>query len=175
VLVDRSPRHGPNRLLNYLEIHETVIRRFENDGRVVEDGLEFMSAANGQYMFDGHIILRDRQLEVTVTKVLETVDATDLSNPTVQTIAYSYNVSIIGHGNVFRYCSPHDENDDHIDHHKQHHRHQYDPFGADRFKNQVTLITNGDWPTLGQVIQEADDWYLTHLDRLAGLGRPAED
>ncbi len=132
--MDRSASHGPNRLLSYLEIHNTVTRRFVDGGLVEDDGLEFVSGANGQYVFDGYVILRDRRLKITVAKVLETVDASDPRNPMVQTIAYSYNVSIIGHGNVFRYCSPHDVNDDPIDHHKQHHRHEYDPFGPDRHK-----------------------------------------
>lgn len=151
------------------------MRRFVDDGLVEEDGLEFLSGAHGQYVFDGHVILRDGRLKVTVAKVLESTDDGDSANPMVQTIAYSYNVSIIGHGNVFRYCSPHDENDDTIDHHKQHHRHQYDPFGPDRFKNQVTLIEDGNWPTLGQVVQEADQWYLANLEQVARLGRAFEE
>lgn len=164
--MDRSARHGPNRLLDYLTTHETVVRRFEDDGLVEEDGLEFVPAAEGRYLFQGYILLRDRRLKVTVTKLLETVGSGNPDDPMVQTVAYSYNVSIIGHGNVFRYCSPHDENDDPIDHHRQHHRHQYDPLGSDRLRSTVSLITDGDWPTLGQVVQEADAWYLENIQRL---------
>lgn len=76
--MDRSARHGPNRLLDYLTTHETVIRRFENSGMVEEDGLDFIPAADGRYVFSGYVLLRDRRLKVTVAKVLETVDA---SNP----------------------------------------------------------------------------------------------
>jgi hypothetical protein len=165
--VDRSPRHGPNRLLSYQEIHETVIGQFLYSGVVEEDRLEWLPGADGVFLLEGELLLRERRIKVTVTKLLEVVDGHVPSNPLIQTSAYSYNVSIVGHGNIFRYCSPHDIGG--AEHHFQHHRHQYAPFSADVDTPTVGLIEDGDWPTLGEVIQEAEEWYWENLNDLDAL------
>ena len=168
-MVDRSVQHGPNRLQNYLQIHETVMGQLLYTGAVEEDGLDFLPGADGRFYFAGEVLLREKRLKLTVAKALEVVDAAEPANPVVQTISYSYNVSICGHGNVFRYCAPHD--DDAMEHHLQHHRHQYDPFGPEPDRYTVVLITDGNWPTMDEVIREADAWYWDHLDRLVNLPR----
>lgn len=169
-MVDRSPRHGPNRLQSYLQIHETVIGRFTYAGLIEDDGLDLFPGAEGRFYFDGELLLRERRLKLRVAKVLEVVDAADPEDPLVQTISYSCNVSVVGFSNVLRYCSPHD--DDVAEHHLQHHLHQYDPFGPTPDRYSVTLITDGDWPSLGDVIQEADAWYWANLDAF-GAASPA--
>jgi hypothetical protein len=167
--VDRSVRHGPNRLQNYLQIHETVMGQLLYTGLVDEDGLDFLPGADGRFYFAGEVLLRDRRLKLTVVKALEVVEATDPANPLVQTLSYSYNVSICGLGNVFRYCAPHD--DDAMEHHLQHHRHAYDPFGPEPHRYTVRLITDGDWPKMDEVIREADAWYWENLESLESLLR----
>lgn len=165
--MDRAARHGPNRLQGYLRVHETVIGHLRYTGAIENDGLDFLAGADGSFFFDGELLLRDGVMKLTVAKRLEIVDGTEPADAVVQTASYSYNVSIVGFGNVFRYCSPHE--DDGPVHHHQHHRHQYDPFGARPDDYHVTLITDGDWPTLGDVVQEADTWYWQHKDAVEGL------
>ena len=133
-------------------------------GFVDEDRVTYGFGANGLFFFNGEIFLRARTLRVDVSKSLEVGEGAD---PLVQTINYSYNVSIAGRRNVFRYCSPHDP--DGTDHHVQHHRHQYDPFGPDPSRETIRLITDGDWPVLGQVIEEAESWYWDNHDHLEAL------
>jgi len=61
------------------------------------------------------------------------------------------------------------EPEDASKHHQQHHRHQYDPFGPTPDVYNVRLITNGDWPVLSEVIQEADGWYWDNVETLGAL------
>lgn len=136
-------------------------------GIVEEDGVAFEPGADGHFYFAGEILLRSGKLKLTVAKALEIVDATDPGDPWVQTTSYSYNVSIVGFGNIFRYCSPHDG--DGPEHHQQHHRHQYDPFSSTPEVYNVRLITDGDWPVLSEVIQEADGWYWDNVENLEAL------
>ena len=165
--MDRSKRHGPNRLGNYLQIHQTVLEHKKVLGAVDEDSyLEEDDSHSGRFLFDGELYLRERALKLTVTKALKFLDEHP-ADPLVQTEWYSYNVSIVGHGNVFRYCSPHE--DDGAPHHEHHHRHQYDPFGPNSRDNEVTIIDGGDWPLLSEVIEEADEWFLANRDRVLAL------
>lgn len=160
--MERSKRHGPNRLQRYLEIHTTVMAKMLYSGLVVEDGLELPNGADGELVIVGDLLLRDRVLKVTVVKSLQVLEETDPSNPDVQTSSYSYNVSLVGHGNVFRYCSPHS------DHNEYHHRHQYDPFGSHPEANTVTDCGD-DWPTLSEVIEEAEEWYWANKGDIEAL------
>lgn len=165
--MERSKRHGPNRLQNYLRVHGNVMGQMIYNGEVDEDALELPNGASGELLIDGEIWLRDRVLKVTVTKTLEVLDDSEPGNPVVQTSSYSYNVSIVGHGNLFRYCSPHEDGMG-IPHHAHHHRHQYDPFGPNPDHSEVE-IRGEDWPTLQEVIVEADEWYLKNQDNLRVL------
>ncbi len=76
----------------------------------------------------------------------------------VQTFAYSYNVSVTGFGNVYRYDSPHN-------HRPCHHRHAYQWRVPDD-PGTLTEITGNAWPTLGEVIGETEQWYWQHYDEL---------
>lgn len=134
-------------------------------GAVSEDALMAEPGGDGKFYFDGVLYLRAHALNLTVFKILEMLD--DSQDPCVQTIRYSYNVSIVGHGNVFRYCSPHD--DDTEPHHRYHHRHEYDPFGSAPQRYTVAWPHHPDWPLLGEVIDEADRWYWDNRDALDAL------
>ena len=165
--MNRPKRHGPNRLGNYLGIHETVLGQLTYQGLVSEDRLKLDPGADGQLTLEGELLLRDGCLRLEVTKVLEIVEQTeDAGDTVVQTAKYSYNLSVPGLGNVFRYDSPHDDGAD-IHHHQYHHRHEYFPFSGDTDHNVVKCDYEGDWPLLGEVIQEADDWYWLHSEELA--------
>jgi len=163
--VNRSPRHGPNRLNSYLNIHVATMGQLIYTGAVEVDEIDLPNGADGELFISGRAILRDRKLRVDVLKALEITDASNPRDPLVQTISYSYDVVLQGRSNVFRYCSPHGE-DHEIEHHRHHHRHQFDPFGPSPDEYTVAIDYAGDWPTLGQVIQEADTWYWENVHRL---------
>lgn len=166
-------KHGPNRLSSYIEIHDTVMRSLFDEGCVESESLEFTSGADGWIILDGEIVLRGRLLKVKVTKGLEVRD-NGQDDPMVQTRYYSYNVSIVGGSNVFRYCSPH--KDPGPEHHDVHHRHQYDPFGPNPYQNTVSTVEEDTWPLLSEVIREADEWYWANQEEInAMFGQPFVD
>lgn len=107
-------------------------------------------------------------------KNLEFTDA-DPTDPHVQTVEYSYNVSVYNRGNVFRYDNQHADrlHDDHSD---EHHKHIFDWETG----GQLSIIWIGadKWPTLGDVVQEARDWHSDHFDELPNRNgfppRPSE-
>lgn len=167
LVVSVANRHGPIRLNKYIEIHETIMDRFCAEGVVESQTLEFVPGADGHLTLEGCIHLVGKVLRIDVAKSLE-VTSNASGEVLVQTRAYSYNVLISGVGNVFRYCSPH-ENDPGPVHHDHHHRHQYDPFGSDPKSNEATPRYDGDWPLLGEVIREAVDWYWENKDHIEAL------
>lgn len=148
-----SASHGPIRLSSYLEIHTTVINRFVAQGFVVEDGLEIDDLGNGSIYISG-LIRCAGGVTITVDKYLSIIDPGPPAF--VQTVDYSYNASLDGVGNIFRYCSPHP------DHNTFHHRHTYDVFSGDQFGN----VSESGWPTLGEVIEELRCWTSDHHGNL---------
>ena len=94
--MDRSERHKPNRLLNYLQVHETVLGSFLYREVVSEDALEFFAADEGQFFFVGHLLLRAGRLKLTVAKRLEIVsDTDDPGDPEVQTVSSTTSASSV--------------------------------------------------------------------------------
>ena len=91
--------------------------------------------------------------------VLKTLRILSGSGPTarVQTDSYSYNASLRGIGNVFRYDSPHP-------HYPHHHVHRYDVLNGDTRGTVTAIEEEENRPTLGQVIDELRDWYYDHFD-----------
>ena len=135
---------------------------------VEDDGLAFEAiectgciALRGEIRCQGGIV-------ISVEKRLA-VDANDETDRTalVQTVEYSCNVRLQGVGNVVRYDSAHP------DHNADHHVHRYDIFRADR-EGTTTMHGEAEWPTLGEVIAEARDWYWEHHDEVAKLRRDEE-
>ncbi len=149
-----SAKHGRNRLSNYVEIHATVMSRFVDENFVLVDGLAIDPLGNGQIWIHGHIKCAGG-VEITVDKYLAIVD--EGPPVSVQTVDYSYNASVSGLGNIFRYDSPHE------DHNDFHHRHAYDVFAGD-VVGTVTKLT--EWPTLGEVIEELRAWTSANADKL---------
>ncbi len=114
-------KHGPNRLLAYIEIHETVLAKLRRGGFVESDNLELLPLPGDVLHMEGEVRCAGG-LVITVDKYLRIVDGAGTADPTVQTYSYAYNVSLAGRGNVFRYDNAHD----HAGHRDRHHRHQYD-------------------------------------------------
>lgn len=170
----RPSRHGPNRFNSYQQIHETVINQFQSQGFVGSDNLEFSrsfypegSVLSGEIACLGEIL-------ITVGKFLEAVD--DLGNdPCVQTLWYSYNVSVQGHGNLLRYDNQH-PGYRYPGHGDEHHKHRFDWRLDQELPGSPFWIGVHNWPLLGEVIQEVQDWYwqnradLPNPDKYASLG-----
>jgi hypothetical protein len=149
-------RHGANALKNYVETHETVMEQFRREGFVESDTIDLVSAGNGLFHMEGEIRCLGG-LVCTVEKWLETVDATDIGNPKIQTFRYSYNVSVSGMHNVFRY-----DNADHYRHADAHHRHAFDWQTGAQTPGSPAWIGKERWPVLGDVVREMSDWYWGH-------------
>jgi len=150
-------KHAPKRLDRYLEIHSTVMGHRIDEGFVVEDGLALERVPRG-YLMTGRIRCVGG-LCVDVRKLLRVI-AGDGSTAMVQTVEYTYHVVLEGHGNVLRYCSPHDD-EAHPEHKPFHHKHVYDVFAGDVVGTAAT-IAGDSWPTLGEVLEEMRVWHADH-------------
>lgn len=149
--------HGPNKLTNYLETHDTVMNQFKSRGFVLVDGLTLSAMGNGVMLMSG-LIECAGDIMLTVTKHLQVVDG-EGDNVRVKNVGYSYQGWLRGHGNIVRYDSPHEN------HNRCHHVHRADCFtpGADETLEE---IPDGQWPTLGEVLHELEKWYYENYERL---------
>jgi len=140
-----SGKHAPTRLSSYATVHHNVLDQFVRDGFVdAGHDLDF-TATEGGFLLEG-VLRCAGGIEIEVRKlvgiVLEEVD------PLVRTRWYSYNVSVHGLGNIFRYDSPHVF--DPQGHHAEHHVHRYDVLTGDR-EGLLEFIHGEDaHPTLGR-------------------------
>lgn len=165
-------RHGPNRFSSYEQTHETVINQFQGQGFVDSNNLEFKSFFPDGILLSGKIACLGEIL-TTVEKFLEIVDASG-GDPYVQTVWYSYNVSVQGHGNLLRYDNQHP---DYLypGHHDEHHKHCFDWRTGDEWPGSPSWIGVDNWPLLSEVIEEVQVWYwdkaliLPHPDDYAKL------
>lgn len=105
----------------------------------------------GEIGCKGHIVIE-------VTKELEYLDPPGVTDPLVQTRWYSYNVSVQGVGNVFRYDNQHV----HPGHGDAHHKHLFDWRSNNELPESPIWIGAENWPVLGQVIEEARQWHAEH-------------
>jgi len=149
-------RHKPNRLQNYLKVHETVLEQFKKRGFVGEDSLEFIPLnkyfiLQGEVGCIGGLILKVEKL----IRVIE-VDSSDLS---IQTAWYSYNASIRNSHNVLRYDNQDEDFGFREGHSDEHHKHVFDWQTGDELDESPLWIGADNWPTLGDVLKELEDWY----------------
>lgn len=105
-------------------------------------------------------------IEIQVRKLVAFLD--DGDDPLVQTEWYSYNVTLRGVGNIFRYDSPFLP--DRGGHHAHDHVHLYDAFAGDREGTIEPIYNKDDVPTLGEVIDRARDWYWQNVEELERRG-----
>lgn len=158
-------RHGPARLENYLNAHNSHMDRFRVSGFVDGDslGLEELPAQGiatikGEIACLGCIVIR-------VFKILEILEG-EGRDAMVQTVRYSYNVSIRLSGqrgaNIFRYDNAHS----YKDHPDDHHKHYYDWHTGRQLEDRLEWIGEERWPHLSEVIAEAHGWYASHLNEL---------
>lgn len=157
-------KHAPIEFGRYFDIHSTAMARHGRDGFVLSHNLEFINAPLG-VLITGRIRCRG-DLLVDVDKVVR-VHSGDGRAALVQTDSYTYHVLVDGLGNLFRYCSPHNDAA-HPDHRPYHHKHIFDPLKKEA-ASRVEEIEADRWPTLSGVIHEACDWYSAHSSEVEAL------
>ena len=133
--------------------HDTIMGRFVDSGFILENTLTIASTGNRLILMKGSLPCLG-EIRLDVEKLLKVVEGTGM-NALVRTVEYRYNASIFL-GNIFRYDSPHP------DHNQFHHVHRFDVFGGD-FEG---TIGRSDWPHLGDVIDELEEWHYANYDRL---------
>jgi hypothetical protein len=158
-------RHGPNRFGSYREIHETVLNKFKDKNLVGPDDLRFRSY--GPYIrLDGEIACLG-EIVILVDKYLSVLEpAGHDDNAIVQTSTYAYNVSVRGFGNIFRYDNQHDDFSFRPSHADEHHKHLFNWRTDTQLPNSPIWTGYDKWPTLGEVIEEVEEWYWDHHDEL---------
>ena len=149
-------KHGPNRLEKYLRVHDAHMQRHKDSGFVLDDGLSFNPLGRGYILLSGSVRCAGN-IELEVRKVLAVRNGSGFA-ATVESVEYSYNAKVVGVGNIVRYDSPHK-------HRPEHHVHRFDVLGK-RKEERIETIPGRDWPTLGEVIQELDDWYRENFQAL---------
>lgn len=160
----KNLRHQPISYYEYKKIHNSYIDQLKKEQFIDNDTLVFDETKK-----ERSVILLCGKLSclggiiITVNKVLKVEKPgyfKKLEKCLVHTISYSDNVSITQHGNIFRYEEQHrDHRENHPD---KHHKHKFDVNTTNEI--EVEWIGDQNWPTLGDVIQEAQNWYYDNRD-----------
>lgn len=138
------------------------MQRFLRAGFVRSENLSFSDLGDGFIEMDG-VIECSSNIYIEVYKRLQILEG-DGARAIVQAVDYSYNASIRGVGNIFRYDSPHP------DHNREHHVHRFDVFARQELKPPRFLPEEEQRPTLGEVIAEVETWYYENIDELLAQG-----
>ena len=146
-----------------METHNTCMYRFKQSHFVDDNTLIIGTRESGLWLY-GEIACRG-QIIIYVDKVLSVLQKEPCL---VQTTNYSYNVSLQGKCNIFRYDNMDDyhylSRDNHSD---THHKHLFDYKALKEHDDSPIWIGEDGWPTLGEVIQEAENWYWKHKSHLS--------
>ena len=147
--------HSPTRFKTYRQTHDSVFNKFIDRGFVSDSTLEFCPYPNA-FRLAGEIACLGEIL-IQVDKFLDILEGCN-DDAIVCTRWYAYNVSIKNYGNVFRYDNqdPDYLRDGHLD---EHHKHLFDWRLNVECLDSPKWIGESGWLTLGQVIEEAHDWY----------------
>jgi hypothetical protein len=139
-------------------------------GFAVEDDLAFQDQGNGFILLRGAVYC-EGALRLDVSKVLRVLEG-EGSEALVESVLYSYSLISYNEGTVFRYCSPHAPEDatDPNDHHTFHHLHEFEPPGQNERISKVCEREERTYPTLGEVIERAHQWYCDNAATYSGRG-----
>jgi hypothetical protein len=139
------------------------MEQFRRSGFVCADTLSLTQPFGRAMLLEGTVACSGN-IVIGVYKRLEIVGGIT-GNPLVQTVQYSYNVSVHGKGNLFRYDNQHPDApyEGHAD---EHHRHEFDWQTGDELPHSPVWIGVQKWPTLGEVIEEARAWQATNYSQL---------
>lgn len=155
-------KHRPNRLESYLSIHHTVLQKFYNNGFVGSDDIRIDRRLLGVLM--GGCIFCRGGIRITVEKLLQFCDEATYPG-CVATSWYAYNVSLESTGNIFRYDNQ-DQEPWRSGHGDIHHCHRFDWRTGEEISGSPFWVGVHRWPTLGEVIEEAQSWYWEHRQDL---------
>lgn len=147
-------KHSPTRYNTYFETHARCMEQLKASGVVLYDGLELEPFGSGFLKISGIINCRGN-LVLTVDKILKLQQNEGVI--VVQTYKYAYNLSLAGQGNIFRYDNAHK----HPGHQIEHHLHRFEPPGREVVGSPFE--TGEDWPTLTEVLREADLYYWENI------------
>lgn len=180
---DKPDRHGWNTYSNFFQIHDTVFDKYRKNYFVLFDTLRFeevvlvdtLRFAGNVYFAGGLRLTADKLLK---TRIVES-DATTVTE--VRTVKYRYNVSVtrwaskilgIPAGNIFRYDNdhPHWRFPGHT---SEHHKHTFEPIGKQESHSPVCI--GHDWPTMGEVMQECQDYYHANYELFSRVPNRFED
>lgn len=152
-------KHGPNRLANYLSVHESWMTALLSEGFVIEDQCNFTFLPS-LILLQGAIVCLDG-LTLEVEKEIAILEGRGLT-ALVQTRRFRYHAWIRGRHNVFRYESAHE--------HRPHaYKHVYDPFRNGSETEIIDLTEESLIPTLGEVIRELQRWHEEHAVQIIEL------
>lgn len=101
-------------------------------------------------------------LVVRVEKYLE-VSEGEGDDALVRTVEYKYNAFMRGHNNLLRYDNSHSF----PGHEDSHHKHEYDWRTGQQFPGFPEWVGEHRWPTLGQVLEELEQWYWKNREDLS--------
>lgn len=169
-MVSQNPRnHGPNLILRYLEIQDSVLGRYISDGTFVgEENIKVDSHSSQNrrgFLLEGEVGCLG-EIVIEVQKFLEiTGEGQTSTNPCIETRWYKYHVFIRNWRSVFRYDN---EDPDYMrkGHQDEHHKHVYDLETGDEISGSPKWIGAADWPLFHEVIEEAKDWYWANYELL---------
>lgn len=151
-----ADRHGPEGLSSYLSNHSTILQQFKARHFVIAGDLELSAFGNRLLEMSSELRCLGG-IVLDVRKAIRVV-ANDGREPRVQTSWYSYNARVQGVGNILRYDAPHT-------HRPIHHVHRFDVFAGDK-EGAITETIGGDWPHVGEVLEELEAFYFEHYDAL---------
>ncbi|MGH7583309.1 MAG: hypothetical protein ACREL5_08810 [Gemmatimonadales bacterium] len=157
-------KHGRNRLENYLQVHESYMATFREEGFVVHDGCAF-TILGKVVLLEGTITCLDG-IVIEVRKEIDVLSGRG-GSAWVRTRSFCYHAGLRGGETILRYDSPHG-------HRPYHHKHTYDTFGDGRELAIEELRSEREVPTLGEVIRELQGWHqqnAAHLARQRGSGQ----
>jgi hypothetical protein len=150
-----SDRHDWNSWDNYYSIHQHCLADFEHF--ILDD--QVTATPTATLVTWGGVLYCSGGIEIHISKSQQ-VEAHQSGRTMVRTVEYSYNVlrREAGHAvNLFRYDNVHTQ----PKHADPHHRHRFDAHGAEIEPPEHMGVAR--WPTLGEVIREAHEWYLAHI------------
>jgi len=155
-------KHCSNRFRSYHETHNTVIRQFQARNFIGTETLTFKPTAYGILLQGGIGCLGN--IVVQVEKFIEVLNGAG-EDAVVQTKWYSYNAFIRGNYNLFRYDN---QDNDYFrpGHRDEHHKHLFDWRTGEELPTSPAWIGADKWPTLGEVLQEVEEWYWQHREDL---------
>lgn len=151
-------KHSPNSYEKYFEIHARCLESLKASGVVCNETLEIDQLDCARLRIKGFVYCRGG-LELKVDKILK-VEKTSRGQ-TIQAVKYSYNLRFSNGGNIFRYDNAHVHS--YLGHKSPFHVHRFNPMGVQLPNSPTEVPSEEDWPTLTEVIEEADSYYWTHL------------